>query len=71
MLKLFAFLISIFLILIIFLRLPKDAIGLAGLKVQGGLLGSPGSTERALNILTGLGIFLYFMTASLLNLRQN
>ena len=67
MTKIIAVVISLFLIGIIFLRLPQDNVGLASFGAKTNLLGSPKSTERLLNIITGVGIFLYFVTALQLN----
>jgi len=66
--KVIAVVISLFLILIIFLRLPQDNVGLASFATKNNLLGSAKSTERLLNILTGVGILIYFVTALQLNL---
>lgn len=68
MLKLIATLISIFLILIIFLRIPQENVGLASFATKSNLLGSPSSAQRFLNILTGIGILVYFGIAIRLNL---
>jgi preprotein translocase subunit SecG len=68
MLKTIGFLISIFLIVIIFLRVPQENVGLSSFATKSDLLGSPSSAERSLNILTGLGIFIYFSIAIQLNL---
>lgn len=68
MLKLIATLISIFLILIIFLRIPQENVGLASFATKSNLLGSPSSAQRFLNILTGVGILVYFGIAIRLNL---
>jgi hypothetical protein len=59
MLKLFTVLICIFLIVIIFLRIPQENIGLASFATKSDLLGSPSSAQRSLNILTGIGILVY------------
>jgi preprotein translocase subunit SecG len=67
MLKLFGFLISIFLIVIIFLRIPQENVGLASFAMKTDLLGSPSSAQRLLNIFTGLGISIYFVIALQLN----
>jgi len=67
MLKLFGFLISIFLIIIIFLRIPQENVGLASFAMKTDLLGSPSSAQRLLNIFTGLGISIYFVIALQLN----
>nr|YP_874391.1 preprotein translocase SecG subunit [Phaeodactylum tricornutum]ABK20614.1 preprotein translocase SecG subunit [Phaeodactylum tricornutum]QHR85568.1 preprotein translocase SecG subunit [Phaeodactylum tricornutum] len=68
MLKLFAFAISLFLIVIIFLRIPQENVGLASFATKSELLGSPSSAQRSLNILTGFGIFIYFGIAIQMNL---
>jgi preprotein translocase subunit SecG len=60
MLKLFGFIISIFLIVIIFLRIPQENVGLASFATKSDLLGSPSSAQRFLNILTAFGILIYF-----------
>jgi len=71
MLKLLGFIISIFLILIIFLRIPQENAGLASFATKSDLLGSPSSAQRSLNILTGFGILLYFGIAIQINLTTN
>ena len=68
MLKAIGFIISILLIIIIFLRLPKENVGLSSFATKSDLLGSPSSAERLLNILTGIGILIYFSIAIQLNL---
>jgi preprotein translocase subunit SecG len=68
MLKPFGFIVSIFLIVIIFLRIPKENVGLASFATKSDLLGSPSSAERSLNILTGFGILIYLGIAVGLNL---
>jgi preprotein translocase subunit SecG len=67
MLKLFGFLVSICLIIIIFLRIPQESVGLASFATKSDLLGSPSSAQRSLNIFTGLGILIYFAIALQLN----
>ena len=71
MLKLIGFIISIFLIVIIFLRIPQENAGLASFATKSDLLGSPSSAQRFLNILTGFGILLYFGLAIQMNLATN
>ena len=71
MLKLLGFIISIFLIVIIFLRIPQENAGLASFATKSDLLGSPSSAQRSLNILTGFGILLYFGLAIQINLATN
>lgn len=68
MLKVFALVISFLLILIIFLRIPQENVGLASFATKTDILGSPSSAQRSLNILTGIGILIYFIIAILLNL---
>ena len=67
MIKLFAFLISVFLIGIIFLRVPQESVGLASFATKSDLLGSPSSAERSLNILTAFGIIIYLLLAIQIN----
>ena len=71
MLKLLGFIISIFLIVIIFLRIPQENAGLASFATKSDLLGSPSSAQRFLNILTGFGILIYFGLAIQINLLTN
>jgi preprotein translocase subunit SecG len=71
MLKLFGFLTSLFLIVIIFLRIPQENMGLASFATKSDLLGSPSSAQRSLNILTGFGILIYFAIAIQMNLINN
>ena len=71
MLKLFGFIVSIFLIIIIFLRIPQESVGLASFATKSNLLGSPRSAQRFLNILTGIGIVIYLGIAIKLNLLNN
>jgi preprotein translocase subunit SecG len=68
MLKPFGFIISLFLIVIIFLRIPQENVGLASFATKSDLLGSPSSAQRSLNILTAFGILIYFGIAVGLNL---
>lgn len=71
MLKLFGFITSLFLIVIIFLRIPQENMGLASFATKSDLLGSPSSAQRSLNILTGFGILIYFVIAIQMNLINN
>ena len=68
MLKSLGILVSLFLIVIIFLRIPQESVGLASFATKNNLLGSPSSAQRFLNILTGVGILIYFGIAIQLNL---
>ena len=67
MIKLFSFLISLFLIIIIFLRIPKESVGLGSFATKSDLLGSPTSAERSLNIFTVFGILIYVTLAVQIN----
>jgi len=71
MLKLLGTLTSLFLIIIIFLRIPQENVGLASFATKSNLLGSPSSAQRFLNILTVIGIFIYLGIAIQLNLLNN
>ena len=71
MLKLIGAFISLFLIIIIFLRIPQESVGLASFATKSNILGSPSSAQRFLNILTGIGILVYFGIAIKLNLLAN
>ena len=71
MLKLIGYFISLFLILIIFLRIPQENIGLASFANKSNLLGSPVSAQRFLNLFTIVGIFIYLGIAIKLNLLNN
>ena len=68
MLKLIVFIISFLLIGIIFLRTPQESVGLSSFATKTDILGSPSSAERFLNILTAVGIFIYFSIALTVNL---
>ena len=68
MLKFIGFVVSILLIVIIFLRTPQENVGLSSFATKSDILGSPSSAERFLNILTAVGIFIYFSLALKLNL---
>jgi preprotein translocase subunit SecG len=68
MLKLIGVFISLALILIIFFRIPDENVGLSSFATKSSLLGSPRSAQRFLNILTGVGIFVYLGIAFQLNL---
>ena len=65
------YIINIFLILIIFLRIPQENVGLASFANKSNLLGSPSSAQRFLNILTAFGILIYFGIAIQLNLSNS
>ena len=67
MVKFLGFAISLFLIVIIFLRIPQENVGLASFATKSNLLGSPSSAQRSLNILTGFGILIYLLVAAILD----
>ena len=71
MLKTFGFLISLFLIVIIFLRIPQESLGLSSFATKSDLLGSPSSAQKSLNILTAIGILIYLGIATTLNIITN
>ena len=71
MLNIIGALVSIFLITIIFLRIPQENVGLASFATKSNLLGSPSSAQRFLNIITVISIFIYFGIAFQLNLSTN
>lgn len=71
MLKLLETFVNIFLILIIFLRLPQESGGLESFANKSSVLGSPSSAQRFLNILTAVGIFIYIAIAFQLNMQSN
>ena len=66
MLNLLWIILSIFLIVIIFLRAPQNS-GLASFATKSNLLGSPSSAERSLNNLTLVAIAIYLVIAIQLN----
>ena len=67
MLKPIGFIISILLMVIIFLRVPQENVGLSSFATKSDLLGSPSSAQRSLNILTAFGILIYIGIAIQLN----
>jgi preprotein translocase subunit SecG len=71
MLTLIGTLVCFFLIVIIFLRIPQENVGLTSFATKSNLLGSPISAQRFLNILTVVGILVYFGIAIKLNLLNN
>lgn len=71
MLKLLGIFINIVLILIIFLRIPQDNIGLSSFATKSNLLGSPRFAQLFLNIVTSIGIVIYFAIAIQMNLLNN
>jgi preprotein translocase subunit SecG len=71
MLKLISVFISLFLIIIIFLRIPQENTGLASFATKSNILGSPSSAQRFLNILTAIAIVAYLTIAIQINLLNN
>ena len=71
MLKIFGICVSLFLIVIIFLRIPQESVGLSSFATRSNVLGSPRSAQRFLNILTFVGIFIYLIIAFQINLLNN
>jgi protein translocase SecG subunit len=67
MLKYLWFLLSIFLIFLVFLRMPQENIGLSSFANKSDILGSPTSAQKSLNIVTTILTLLYFIIAFLLN----
>lgn len=67
MLKIIWGLMSLFLILIIFLRMPQENIGLSSFANKSDIFGSPSSTQRTLNYITGISVLTYLLLAFYLN----
>jgi preprotein translocase subunit SecG len=70
MLKFIGFFVSSLLIVVIFLRTPQENVGLSSFATKTNVLGSPSSAERSINIITAVGIIIYFSIALTLNLRS-
>lgn len=68
MLKFIVFTVSLSLILLIFLRIPKENVGLSSYMIKTEIFNSPRSTERLLNFSTLVGVLIYFSIALKLNL---
>ena len=71
MLTIFGIFTSLFLILLILVRIPQDSVGLSSFANNSSLLGSPGSAQCFLDILTVSGIVMYFLIAFQLNIQAN
>ena len=67
MLKFIWLILNIFLILIIFIRIPNNS-GLSSFATKSNLLGSPNSAEKTLNKITWSLIISYFILAVRFNL---
>ena len=62
---------SLFVIVLILVRTPQDSVGLSSFANSSDLLGSPGSAQRILDIITVSCIILYFLIAFQLNIQAN
>ena len=71
MLTTFGIFISLWLITAIVIRIPQDSVGLSSFANTSNLLGSPGSAQRFLDILTVSGNVMYFLIAFQLNIQAN
>ncbi len=71
MLTTFGIFTSLCLIFVILIRIPQDSVGLSSFANTSNLLGSPGSAQRFLDILTVSGIVMYFLIAFQLNIQAN
>ena len=67
MLKFLGFIINLFLIIGISLRIPQENIGLASFATKNKMLNSTNSMQRWLNIITIVGITFYIFIAVQLN----
>lgn len=63
MIKKIWFAFSLFLIAIIFLRMPKENTGLTSFANKSDILGSPTTAEKTLNIITTLSVIGYVVFA--------
>jgi preprotein translocase subunit SecG len=68
MLKQISLLTSLFIIFIVFWRMPQQNVGLSSFANKSDLLGSPTSAQRSLNFITGFSILIYLICAILLNI---
>ena len=62
--------LSIFLIFIIFLRMPQENIGLSSFANKSDILGSPTSAQKSLNYITTIAVLLYFVLAFIFNVNK-
>lgn len=67
MLKLLALIVSIILIILIFLRIPRENVGLTVFTNDNNFLGYFSSSQRVLNLVIGVGVLVYFTIAFQLN----
>lgn len=70
MLKILGFITRVFLIFVIFIRVPEDSAGLAGFSSKTGFLGSPRSARRLIDLATAAAIIVYLIIALKLNLES-
>ena len=68
MLKTIWFGVSFFLIFIIFLRMPQENIGLSSFATKSDIFGSPSTTQRILNYITGVAVSIFMLLAFYFNL---
>ena len=68
MLKTIWFGVSFFLIFIIFLRMPQENIGLSSFATKSDIFGSPSTTQRILNYITGVAVLIFMLLAFYFNL---
>ena len=70
MLKLFGLIVSIAIIGLIFLRIPRENVGLASFMNDNSFLGSFSSSQRTLNLLIGILLIIYLLIAFQLNVQN-
>ncbi len=70
MLTLFGLIVNIILIGLIFLRIPRENVGLAIFTNDNNFLSSFSSAQKTLNIVIGIGVIIYFMVAFQLNIEN-
>ena len=70
MLKQLWSIICLFLILIIFLRMPQENIGLSSFANKTDILGSPSSAQNTLNWITAVAVMIYILLAVVFNLNK-
>jgi preprotein translocase subunit SecG len=68
LLEILGVIINLFLILVIYVRMPPENTGLSSFANTSSLLGSPGSAQRSLNTLTITAILFYFIIAVISNI---
>ena len=71
MLTIVGIFVSLFLIILTLVRIPQENVGLSSFANNSNLLGSPGSAQRFLDILTVSLIVMYFLIAFKLNIQTN